>query len=70
MMYVHYNTPNDLVYVECHNPSLGLTTKARACKIAGQEGSLRVMHAPRSVGKCEGTLTLPKELPLWELESR
>jgi hypothetical protein len=24
---------------ECHNPSLGLATKARACKVAGQEGS-------------------------------
>jgi hypothetical protein len=39
----------------CRNPSLGLATKARACKVAGQEGSPGVMlHAPRSVGKCEG----------------
>jgi len=30
-------------------------TKARACKVVGQEGSPRVTsHAPRSVGKCEG----------------
>jgi hypothetical protein len=30
-------------------------TKARACKVASQEGSSRVMpHAPKSVGKCEG----------------
>ncbi len=39
----------------CHNPSLGLMTKARACKGAGQEGSLGVTcHAPGNVGKCEG----------------
>jgi hypothetical protein len=47
-------------------------TNARACKGAGQEGSLRVtFHAPSIVGKCEGewTLTLPSELPFWELES-
>jgi hypothetical protein len=30
-------------------------TKARGCKVAGQEGSLRVMpHAPGSVRECEG----------------
>jgi hypothetical protein len=39
----------------CRNPSLGLVTKARACKGAGQEGSPGVtFHAPRSVGECEG----------------
>ncbi len=39
----------------CHNPNLGLTTKARACKVAGQEGSPGdASHAPRNVGKCEG----------------
>jgi len=39
----------------CHNPSLGLTTKARACKVAGQEGSLGIMmHAPGSARECEG----------------
>ncbi len=38
----------------CRNPSLGLAIKARAYKVAGQEGSPRVTpHAPRSVGKCE-----------------
>ncbi len=41
---------------ECHNLSFGLVTKARACKVASQEGSLGVtLHAPGSVGKCEGT---------------
>jgi len=39
----------------CRNPSFGLATKAKACKVAGQEGSPRVtLHAPGSVGKCEG----------------
>ncbi len=38
----------------CCNPNLGLTTKARAYKVTGQEGSPRVTpHAPESVGKCE-----------------
>ncbi len=39
----------------CSNPNLGLMTKARACKGASQEWSLKVtFHAPRSVEKCEG----------------
>jgi len=39
----------------CCNPNLGLTTKVKACKVAGQEGSLRVMlHVPGSARKCEG----------------
>ncbi len=33
----------------CRNPSLELTTKARACKVASQEGSPRVTsHVPGS----------------------
>jgi len=48
----------------CHNPSLRLATKARACKVAGQEGSPGVKESVR-----EWTLALPKELALWELES-
>jgi len=46
----------------CHNPSLGLATKARACKVTGQEGSSGVTsHVPWSVGKCEGmNLHTPK----------
>ncbi len=40
---------------KCRNFGLGLTTKARACKVVDQEGSPRVTpHAPESVGKCEG----------------
>jgi len=32
----------------CRNPSLGLTTKARACKVSGQE------KKPENERKCEG----------------
>jgi hypothetical protein len=61
------------LHVCYRNPSLGLTTKARACKGAAQEGSSKVTcHAPRNVRKCEGmkesvrewTFTFPSELPL------
>ncbi len=47
-------------------------TKVKACKGAGQEGSLGVtFHTPESAKECEGmNLHTPKELPLWELESR
>jgi hypothetical protein len=39
----------------CRNPSLGLATKARACKVAGQEGSPGVTsHIPGSAKECEG----------------
>jgi hypothetical protein len=57
---------------DCHNPSLVLTTKARACKGLSQKWSLGItFHAPKSVRKCEGmNPTFPSELPLWELESR
>jgi len=50
----------------CRNPSLELTTKARACKGAGQKGSSWVTsHAPRSAKKCEGmNLHTPKWIPI------
>ncbi len=35
-------------FIKCHNPSLGLAIKARACKIAGQE------RKPRNEINCEG----------------
>ncbi len=38
----------------CRNPSLGLATKARDYKVAGQKGSPRVTsHAPGRAKKCE-----------------
>jgi len=27
-------------------------------------------ETPGSVGECEGAITLPRQLPLWEMESR
>ncbi len=39
----------------CCNLNLGLATKARACKSAGQEGSQGVtFQAPRSAKECDG----------------
>ncbi len=50
-----FNKPIHQNHIYCRNPSLGFATKARRCKVAGQEGSLRVMpHAPRSARECEG----------------
>ncbi len=55
----------NLHYGKCHNLSLGLVTKAKDCKVASQEGSFGVKESVR-----EWTPTLPREFPLWELESR
>ncbi len=56
----------------CYNPSLGLTTKARACKGAGQkkaqESHFILLGMQENVR--EWTPTLPNELPFWELESQ
>jgi hypothetical protein len=76
-MYEHETPPANLVILilmfqyTCRNPSLGLATKARVCKGAGQEGKPGVtFHAPGSVKECEGMNPhTPKELPLWKLES-
>jgi hypothetical protein len=43
------------------NPSLGLVTKAKACKCAGQEECERMWG---------WKLTIPSEFPFWELESQ
>jgi hypothetical protein len=58
--------------ISCCNPNLGLPTKARGCKVVGQEKDLRVTsHVPRIAKSVrEWTLTLPSELPCWELESQ
>jgi hypothetical protein len=45
----------------CRNPSLGLATKAKACKGADQEECERVWG---------WRLALPSEFPLWKLEFR
>jgi hypothetical protein len=51
-----------LIHNGCRNLNLGPTTKVRACKGAGQEGSSRVTsHALKSVRECEGiNLHTPK----------
>jgi hypothetical protein len=56
---------------KCYNPNLGLVTKVRVCKGAGQMGRpIVTFHAPGGVGECEEwTPTLPSELPLWTFES-
>jgi len=55
----------------CHDPSLGIATKARACKGAGQkeaqESHLMLLGVQESVR--ERTFTFPSELPFMELES-
>jgi len=60
------------VHNRCCNPSFGLTTKAKGLQKCGPRESLGVTsHIPGNVGKCEEwTLTLPRQLPLWEMESR
>jgi hypothetical protein len=55
----------DTTYINYCNPNLELTIKARACKVAGQKGSLRMKESVR-----EWTLTLPRELSFWELQSQ
>jgi hypothetical protein len=63
-----YNSTKFVPNTTCssHNPSLGLVTKARACKGIGQKGSPGITsHAPGSVGECEGMNThTPKWAPI------
>ncbi len=62
----------DFVATLCCNLSFGLATKARGCKVAGEKGSpgvtSHVLGSAKNVR--EWTLTLPSELPFWELESQ
>jgi hypothetical protein len=54
-----------LIKYECHNPSLGLATKAKACEGVGQKRA-RESHfmLPRMQENVrEWTPTLPNELP-------
>jgi hypothetical protein len=53
----------------CRNLRLGLATKAKGCKVAGQEGNPGITSHALGNAK-EFAFTLPSELPLWELESR
>jgi hypothetical protein len=52
---VQSNQKPKLIIRHYCNPSLGLATKAKGCKVAGQEGSPGVMlHALESAKECEG----------------
>jgi hypothetical protein len=56
--------------VTCHNPNLGLVTKARACKSARQEKGLGdAYYTPGSAGEC-GRMNphTPKVTRTWGVE--
>jgi hypothetical protein len=48
-MFAYFQIHGDNKQLKCRNLSLGLATKARGCKVTGQEGDPRVTsHAPGS----------------------
>jgi hypothetical protein len=61
----------DLFYFQCHNPSLGLVTKARAWKGVGQKCNLRITFTFLKVWENvrDWAHTLIGWLPFWEFES-
>jgi hypothetical protein len=65
LIQMKYLKPKTFKEVLCRNPSLGLATKARGLQGCGPR---RKPGGAKSVR--EWTLTLPNELPLWELESQ
>jgi hypothetical protein len=92
---LNMRTPkNNSTYEQCNcrNPSFGLATKARGCKVVSQKegnlgakakalegcgprGSPGVTTHSREFKEVQGsvrewTLTLPRQLPFWERESR
>jgi hypothetical protein len=60
-----------LIFRDYHNPNLGLITKAKAWKGAGQKCKPRVTFAFLGMWECgkEWIHTLLSGLPFWELES-
>jgi hypothetical protein len=70
---VHFWKLNFNCGITCRNPSFGLATKAkRGCKGEGlreaRESHQRLPGVKESVR--EWAITLPRQLPLWEMESR
>jgi hypothetical protein len=62
-MSLRFNTSLVPMPLKCCNPSLGLVTKAWACKGAVQKRSPRVTsHVLESVGECEG---MNPHIPKW-----
>jgi len=55
---------NNNIHYVCHNLNFGLATKARGCKVAGQDGSPGIMlHALGNARECKGIdLHTPKGL--------
>jgi len=66
---VQRNTPQILRLCQCRNPSFGLVTKAKGLQGCEPRGSPGVILGVQESVR-EGTLTLPRQLPLWEMESR
>jgi hypothetical protein len=66
------DTSKNYHWTKCRSPNLGLVTKARVCKCAGQHWSWESHFMFPGVQKSvrEWTLTLPSEFPFWELESQ
>ncbi len=55
MMYIFDTKPTFSNVTIYRNLNLGLVTKEMACKVVGQEGSMRVIsHALGSAKECEG----------------
>jgi hypothetical protein len=51
------------ILFSCRNPIFGFTTKAKACEVAGQEGSPEVTsHAPGNAKECE---RMNPHIPKW-----
>jgi hypothetical protein len=46
-LYTQLDVSDIMIYHKCHNPSLGLATKARGCKVVDQEGSPGVQKSVR-----------------------
>jgi hypothetical protein len=70
-----FHSPSIFVHFQTHfvaTLALGSRPRQGGYKVMGQEGGPRVTsHAPGSAKSVrEWTLTLPNELPLWELESQ
>jgi hypothetical protein len=65
LLFYVFCTPNPYFEILCHNPSFGLTTKAKGLQGCGLRESPGVTsHTPGSVGKCEGVNPhIPKATP-------
>jgi hypothetical protein len=50
----NYACDSKLNHVNCHNPSFGLVTKARGCKVAGQEEDPGALHMLLRVQRVRG----------------